>query len=284
MREELLENDFVQLRVLPDCGGKLLSLVEKRQGYDWLWKNPQLAVREPRYGESFVEQLDSGGWDEICPSVDPCVLPTGVSIPDHGDAVHLPWEVLSRSINELSMRVQGRSLPFCLKRSLCLCGRELRCEYTLCNVGQQAFPWLWCAHPLLAFGPEVDLEVACEFDVGYAMGAAEPFFGKRVTWPDLPPRDTAWAAKLFSEREAVGEVTARNLSGATLRFAWQPSEIPYLGLWVNNGAWSGAGTAPYYNLGVEPGMLPLDDLSKAADAPILEAGVEFSWGLSVVVN
>ena len=41
------------------------------------------------------------------------------------------------------------------------------------------------------------------------------------------------------------------------------AHIPYIGLWLNYGAWSGVYTERYYNVGVELTTSPHDDLSDA---------------------
>ena len=67
MQPIALESPFIRLVVRPDLGGRMTSLVDRRSGQEWLWENPYLAPRPVVYGESYTEQLDGGGWDEILP-------------------------------------------------------------------------------------------------------------------------------------------------------------------------------------------------------------------------
>ena len=53
-------------------------------------------------------------------------------------------------------------------------------------------------------------------------------------------------------------------SGRELRFEFDPTEVPFVGLWLNYGGWSGAGTAPYFNLGLEPCTGMPEDLATAS--------------------
>ena len=73
-------------------------------------------------------------------------------------------------------------------------------------------------------------------------------------------------------------------NGASLGLSWNPSEIPYLGLWVNNGGWSGCGSEPYFNLGIEPATLPIDNLTNAENPPVLQPGETRCWSLEVTLN
>ncbi len=182
------------------------------------------------------------------------------------------------------MEVEGRSLPFLFRRRLVMTGRRIQFHYSVKNHGAFAFPWLWCAHPLVPLDADLSLEAEADFQVLYASGAAEGLQGRRVSWSELPPRTARWAAKLFSEKGAVSQVCIRRGDGASLGLSWNPSEIPYLGLWVNNGGWSGCGSEPYFNLGIEPATLPIDNLTAAENPPVLQPGVTRCWSLEAHLN
>jgi hypothetical protein len=131
---------------------------------------------------------------------------------------------------------------------------------------------------------DLSLEAGVDFQVLYASGAAAGLQGRRVSWNELPPRAECWAAKLFSEKGAVSQVRIRRGNGTSLGLAWNPSEIPYLGLWVNNGGWSGCGSEQYFNLGIEPATLPIDNLAAAENPPVLQPGEMRRWSLEVTLN
>ena len=280
-------NEALSLEILPTIGGKIANLFDKVNGQEWLWTNPWLPLRDPDYGESYVAALDFGGWDEIFPSVDPCRIstPDGVAmVPDHGDLVQMPWRVVSSGAEHVEMEVEGRSLPFLFRRRLVLNERGVHFQYSVENRGDFAFPWLWCAHPLVPLDADLSLEAGADFQVLYASGAAEGLQGRKVSWGELPSRSERWAAKLFSVKAAVERVLVRKGNGASLSLEWNSSDIPYLGLWVNNGGWSGCGSEPYFNLGIEPATLPIDNLSAAENPPLLQPRETRHWNLDVVLN
>lgn len=282
-----LSNEFLSLEILPSVGGKIASLFEKSSAQEWLWSNQWLPLRDPAYGESYVGALDFGGWDEIFPSVDACRIttPNGEAlVPDHGDLVQMPWRVLSSSAEHLEMEVEGRSLPFLFRRRLELNGTRIQFYYRVENRADFAFPWLWCAHPLVPLDSDLALEAGAAFRVLYASGAAGHLQGCEASWNELPPRSERWAAKLFSEKGALSQVRVRKGNGASLDLSWNAVDIPYLGLWVNNGGWSGCGSEPYFNLGIEPATLPIDDLTAAENPPLLQPGETRRWSLVVNLN
>ncbi len=271
-----LKSAALELAFEPEQGGKWRSLRDRRTGREWLWNNPHLPVSPIVYGDSFIEKHDTGGWDEIFPSVSPCG-----DIPDHGDLVQLPWQVDTHTETRLTMSLEGRCYPFRFERTITLSDTEIRCNYQLQNTGDRAFPWLWCAHPLLAFSPELTLELDGTFYVEFAMGAARELEGRKIQVSELPGHENPWAAKLFSLRATVDEVTARHSDGSGLCFAWDPRQVPYLGLWINNGGWSGCASEPYFNIGIEPSTLPLDNLNEAKAPSVLNPGDSDAWALEV---
>ncbi len=54
-------------------------------------------------------------------------------------------------------------------------------------------------------------------------------------------------------------------SGERLTIRYDPNELPWLGLWINNGGWSGCNSAPYQNLGLEPSTAAFNCVSEAID-------------------
>ncbi len=282
----VLENNHMRVAFLPAHGGKISSLFDKKHAHEWLWCNPQLSLRPPQYGESYVKGLDFGGWDEIFPSVDPCRIAMDESemdIPDHGDLVQLPWSIRQEG-HSVEMSVRGRCCNFQFTRRVELEGPELRFSYRVENLNGVTFPWLWCAHPLVSFNKGLTVETDAQFLVVYASGAAETLNKKWIIWNDLPPRTEPWAAKLFSEKGKTSGIRLRHDSGAALAFAWDAQEIPYLGLWANHGNWSGCGCAPYFNLGVEPAFLPVDNLREAVEPRHLHPYASCKWSLCLRVN
>jgi hypothetical protein len=277
----------IEVAVAPALGGRIVRLRDRTAAAEWLWANPHLEPCVPSFGQSYIETLDAGGWDEILPTVEPCriMTPAGErALPDHGDLVRLPCRVVFAGPDELETETTGRSLPFVFRRRIRVSGRRVQVAYLLRNEGRYAFPWMWCSHPLIPFDPTVTVDSDAVFRVVFASGTAAPLLGTSVAWNDLPSRSERWAAKLFSPRGVVSRVVVRRTSGPSLECAWNPVAIPFLGLWVNNGGWSGSGSPPYHNLGIEPATLPTDNLAAAADAPLLAPGESRRWSLDVTLH
>lgn len=260
-----LQNAIVRMEIDPALGGKITSLRDLTSQREWLWTNPYLPQQTPVYGSSFVETLDTGGWDEIFPSVAPCSI-DGLNIPDHGDLVFLPWEVTSLSDNHVVMSVRTQFANIHFTREIILDGSSLLVNYQLTNESDITIPWLWCAHPLIATEPGT--QIILPHGTPMVVDGGPEFLWPQP--PNIPPLDVLpdgsqpFAVKIFTAAHSVNEVTLSSADqSSSLHLTWDTNDNPYLGMWINCKGWSGCGSLPYFNLGLEPTTSPHDSLVDA---------------------
>lgn len=307
-----LQNEAVSLALVPAAGGKIIELRDRRSGRDWMWQNPHMPVRRARRDADFESEQDSGGWDEILLSVRPGTINGGarnpIRIPDHGDLIACEWSVDELAVDsggvaicEMSAKGRAANYRFVRRISVPAEGSLIRFRYALFNDGEESIPAYWCAHPLL----RVESTTAIAMDNGLRMRVDDPATRSQCDaddvqqWPELQFRDgstrdlsrcfaddgsdTRFASKVFVRSASTGE--ARIVAGKqSLLFRYDPEELPWLGLWINNRAWSGCGSEPYLNLGVEPAMCPYDCINEAISNDAvhwLAAGQERRWSLAV---
>ena len=94
--------------------------------------------------------------------------------------------------------------------------------------------------------------------------------------------------KLFAHNVSPASVEVVERSQAEfIRLSFDPIEVPHVGLWLNYGSWSGAGTKPYFNVGIEPTTSLHDDLSVIVarkTAMQLPGGQSRRWQLTAMVG
>ncbi|MBA3534566.1 MAG: hypothetical protein H0T73_21825 [Ardenticatenales bacterium] len=274
------------LVVVPERGGKLVSLVHKQESMEWLWLNPYLPWRTPSLGDSYVQRHDLGGWDECFPTVAPTVV-NGVRWPDHGDLWWRPWQAEIRG-DTLWMGVEGAGYRF--ERLLQGTRTGMQLSYSVTNLTSESFPYLWCAHPLFHMGPAMLIEVAGRPDLRLGNDSALGAMGEVHRWPTIKGRTlqqagkpSGLAAKLFLAVETGEVLLSRPDHPFALALQWPIEKLPFLGLWLNEEGWSGAGTPNYCNLGIEPSNGAPDDLAIAYRdwkcAGMLAPGGSDSWWL-----
>lgn len=279
-----------QMVIVPERGGKLVSLRHLPTGTEWLWLNPHLGWRPADPTESYVQHHDLGGWDECFPTIAPTTV-AGVTWPDHGDVWWRRWESALEN-DGLWMGTEGVGYRF--ERTIRPMPEGFRLDYAVSNLGKVPLPYLWCAHPLLCTQPPLELELAGRPRIYLGNRSALGEEGERHRWPTIAERTlqtvgkpSGLAAKLFVEVE-TGEATLCHPGGATLSFRWPVEVLPILGLWLNEEGWSGAGSAPYCNLGVEPATGAPDDLAVALNewgsARLLPPGARHEWWVELGIG
>jgi galactose mutarotase-like enzyme len=133
-----------EMEIRPERGGRITSL--RLDGEELL--DQGIGVDQPS-AKGFVEG-GAFGWDEMVPNLEPTE-----TLPDHGEAWRLPWEVLEDG----AMRCRGRLVPWELERRIEL-RDEVVARYTYRNIGDAAHPAYWCAHPLFKYAPVMDVDLA----------------------------------------------------------------------------------------------------------------------------
>lgn len=300
----LIGNEFLQITLLPEVGGKIASIRSVVSGEEFLL--PSLREYGVVSAGAQFSEGDCGGFDECLPSVAAC---DGVgdegAVPDHGDLWRVAWEVDSADDEMVEMHVDARSRPLRLTRVARLQGASLRLEYTLKNLSDVAASWLWSAHPLLKVdaGDRIVLPKGIDaVEVEYAAGSLLKR-GEVASWPvaqssagetlDLSvvgERDGIRAHKLFARMARTDEsgyggvYRTKARQGIVVRF--DPAVLPYLGMWICLGAWPDEGAQKQYTVALEPTTSPVDSLEVAMagnDARSLGGGESCRWWMEIEV-
>jgi len=228
--------------VRPDRGGRITSV--RLRGEEIL--DQGIGVDQPT-AEGFVDG-GAWGWDEMVPTVD-----ATASLPDHGEAWRVPWNVVSSDEAACVMSAEGRALPWRLERRIEL-GEAVRVSYVLSNAGATEIPGYWCAHPLFRY------EAGMEIDAGVRlMGLAE---GK--------------SGKFFLPRGQIDRARLRWRDGPAIEIAWDREATPYCGIWICNGDLGG-----YRQVAIEPATGGGDRPDSDEPPPMLARGEAIRWWLEL---
>lgn len=313
----LLTNGHLEICLVPELGGKLTSIRHLLTGREWLWRNPHLPLRPVTYDGSFVANFDTGGLDECFPAVSGGPFPTppweGVTIPDHGECWCQPWDIkiVKSSADNVVIWTgcHGVRFPYQFERTLTLstASPHIQLDYQVSNLTAFDMPFIWSIHPILQIekGMQIYLprsvnSVQIDTDLHGFLGEAHDW----ISWPEavgahnqsvplfeVPAPEFGQAYKLyaplFGESGPVETTLADPTGDHQLTFRFDSQEITHIGIWMNYGGWSGSGSAPYFNLGLEPCIGGTDDLSQASErgeAAILPAKKSRRWSLEIWVR
>ncbi len=303
-----VDTGVLSLALIPELGGKISTLRDRRTGREWLWRNPRLPYQRLDYSRSYVLEADTGGWDECFPSVAPCHYPMapwlGVPIQDHGELwSQTPVVVVEETASgaQLHATWQGRRLPYTFERTIHLQAGSacLRCEYLVTNKAAAPLSFIWSMHPLLAIEPGMQLLfppdtcfnrwasipndlITQDSDLRYPLTLQ--LERRAIDLKVLPGRTAGIALKLWSNplREGWARVQAAD---GTLQIRWDTAKLPQVAFWMNLGGGAPDGGEPYYNLGLEPCIGAQDSLADAVTKQKVYATVPangtYDWALEL---
>ncbi len=249
----MLNNEEVELVVVPELGAKIISLKNLRTGREWLWYpkgNLKLFRNHP--GDEFsISPLV--GIDECLPTILPCSW-RGRELPDHGEVWNLPWRVDAEAWENgiLKTDIRLKISPFALERTIELQGNEVHISYTLNNLSVAEENFVWAIHPLLRLEAGDRLELP---DSTRKLLNGEAWID--AVSSTIPAKN---CAKAFARpiREAWAAIK-NEAQGDRLEFAWDAVENNTLGLWLTRGGWHG-----HHHFAIEPTNAGDDSLTVAA--------------------
>lgn len=301
-----LENQHLKVSLLPEFGGKICSLIHKRSGTELL-KQPLVPVEQidpPFYGEDFSSS-HAFGFDECFPNIAPGRYETDekfIQLPDHGEVWCGEASVIQKN-GELILSHSGRSIHYMFVKKVKLKGNRLIINYSIENLEQAAFSYIWSAHPLLEVSQGDELLVPPsmeEVTVNWTSDENLWNLGDRLSWPEIDtgnprkdfrivqPKSDRFAAKLFGKMDTADRVGIyRKEADLSLLFHYNPETVPYLGLWLCYGGWPKNNSTGDYTVALEPSRGGADDLAYAIKQGLsfhIEPSEIQNWQLEVSIK
>lgn len=290
-----LESRSLAVRLSPSSGGRITSLVDRDTGDDWIYSAARTAELGP---DSLYVSGPRGGFDECLPSVSACRHPhpdwQHTVVRDHGDLWTIEWDVVQYSGCQVTLRAAAPDHPLVLTRSLELHATQhvLTLTYELANRSSHEYPFIYSAHPLLAFTGDAHLQLPRGARVVSAFGRTL-IPGSRSRWPYAPAPDGSTRNLAVISRLGTSEnykVFVRSSGTCALTMAGRSKRLvlhhdtqalPWIGICVNRGAWPTPADGEHW-IALEPTTSPTDDLREAVrsgEARTLRPGERSQWKL-----
>ena len=284
-----LTNRAISISIVPEFGGRLVSMRDRLSGREWLdgWAP---ASKRRLWHPSDPADYDTSpgaGLDECLPTVLPCTV-NRKALPDHGELWNQQPDFDSdlATTGVFACRWNVKSLPLAFERRISLHKSEIRFDYRIENLSEQTHtPFLWAWHPLFSWkrGDQIRFPASVR-------SCLTPS-GESLPWPiaqagcDLSrakfSKQSTPAAKVFIGPASKGGAAIHSSNGARLSLSWPTALIPYAGIWITRGFWQGL-----HHWAIEPTNAPVDRLADVANAssssPTMLAPSESrNWRLTV---
>lgn len=286
-RKTTLENEEVKVVILPEVGGKIIEIYNKRTDTQFLLgpQNSEKTYVKPHYGARY-QNYDVSGFDECFPTIaeseySPLLNPhikSEMIFPDHGELWSKPWNSLADTKTVL-LNVRGEQFDYEFTKHITLADNTVRINYKLENFSDIPFLYLWSAHPLLTVYPNSQIILPGdveEVSLYYSSDAALGSYGDKLNWPSLngskgvdnysivPDKKRDLAIKLFTDKLAssYGGIYHPDKDESIL-FTSNAESTPYIGLWLCYGGWPEESEEKHYTVAIEPTTSPTDSLKDA---------------------
>lgn len=295
----VVDNGALRVTVLPSRGGKVVSVLDKRDGGERLWQKPdQQDYPKPPTGAKYGD-FNSSGIDECLPTIAPCDW-RGRKLTDHGEV----WTEETKAVlfaNGVRTVLKLPISPLRFERELELNGNVMSFYYKLTNTSNEPWEYQWAFHGLVAveegdrivLPPHVKELFAEKSRAVVPPKADEPW--ARLTWPigqtgfnyvqlQTGKPGVKSSLKAYTPELNEGWCALHNpRTGKLWALSFDPRDTSYVGIWINNGEWGG-----YTHVALEPCNGGPDRLDVAVKDwrwfSRLQPGESKKWRLNVVVR
>lgn len=262
----VLENKTYRVEILPDPGGKMVSLIDRKNDYEFFVQKEWSEYRKGAFAGSYVE-AECSGFDDMFPTIDECQYENepwkGTVLADHGEVWSLPWQILAENEQSLKLSVHGIRFPYILEKQIALTDTGVRLDYVLSNPTPFDFDYLWGGHMMINVEEGMKVVLPDDFKTAvsvFSNGVSK--FGDTHVWPHLRGKNgesyrgdivrnksaQGFEKYYFTDKVKEGNCLLEYPDGKKrLRISWSVDTVPYLGILMNENAWDGL-----YNIFVEP--------------------------------
>jgi len=257
-----LENEYLAVEVLPELGGKIYRLIDKRGDRDVLWHSDRVRPHRAPLHADFDDHW-SGGWDEIFPTGERSHNRAGEALPHMGElwTACADWQVLEDTPRrgEISLSTKTPITPARWERRISLEAGScaLRLAYRVANIGFEPFDFNWGLHPAHALSAQQRFDVPVRRGlVADSGGGLLGESGDMYDWPllkgvdvrqALAPQARCFALHYLTELQDGWVATTDCTSQRGFGLVFDRELFPVVWMWLVNGGWRG-----YHHAILEP--------------------------------
>lgn len=289
-QELVLRSSVLEVTLLPEIGGKIRQIVDRRTG-DALLVPSSKPYRQIPVGDLWTD-FDTSGMDDCFPNIEPGVypFPDGKSqrLFQMGEWVYGGWEVERANSKVVVLGRGGISFNYHARKTYRMIDSDtLEIRYAVENLSDRPFRYLWSAHPLFAVRGQFRLRLPS----GQKFFRVFPGKGEVYQWPTYVSTNLSseWlprgkTLKIFLRGLSKGECHL-DLAERSICVTFDLATTPILGLWFNNFGFPGSEN-PFQCIAIEPCTSPSDLLGEleASAYPVVEQGHTNQWWFRIKVE
>jgi hypothetical protein len=289
-QELVLRSAHLEITYLPEIGGKVRQIVDRRTG-EPLLVSPTKTYQQIPSGCQWTD-YDTSGMDDCFPNIEPGLYPfpglRGKQLFQMGEWVYGAWDVSQADDETVVLERKGIRFDYLARKTCRLSdSNTLEIQYAVQNLMDIPFRYLWSAHPLFAVRDEFELQLPNkELDFKVFPGP-----GKYRPWPAYDSTDLSnqWiprgrTLKTFLSGLKDGQCRLQ-LPNRTISVTFDLKTTPVLGVWFNNFGFPKSGI-PFRCIAVEPCTSRSDSLEQLETNayPVLEPRQTNRWWVRIRIE
>jgi hypothetical protein len=282
----IIENECIRCEIVPESGGKIISVFNKTLNREFLWSNQHLELKKHNAGDAYDPNF-WGGIDELLPNDIPENI-DGTDFPDHGEL----WTTALQYVNtETGLKLFGllpmSGLYYEKSISLETGHPKINLQYSITNRSTIKRHFMWKLHAALFIsgGDRVvsGARKAHVADLQYSRFKSQSIF----EWPDIENTDASVIPAVNGEMDFFylydidkGEMQLRyNTDKSVFAIEYDIAVFPYQWLFSSYGGFDGHYTAVLEPCSTMP--ISVNDAIKSGQCSVLEPGekIETSVGI-----
>ncbi len=299
-----LSNPFLSLTVIPSLGGKIVSLYNKRSGFDFAFKNSHIDNHICEYDSDYAESSASG-IDECFPTIALSQYEEqpwkGIKIPDHGEVWCQEVDTELKD-NTIIQKIHGVRFPYCFNRTINLEENRVILNYRVENLSSFDLNYIWSIHPHFDLYENTKISIKGNPDVyvDFTKNNSFKLKTKKYKWPVLKTEDgkeidfslitdieNGDAEKLYLQNMIDGEIVLEYLDqNESITFRFDENILKYCGIWIDKNGWP-FDTDPYKVLAIEPCSCisdRLEDSIQRGSFETVKAKNYDEWKLELIIS
>jgi hypothetical protein len=283
----LIENELIKAVFLPRLGSKMISLMNKKTGTEFLLENQgEDKMYKQAYHGADYSRFDASGFDECFPTIEASELiiesrsagTKKINFPDHGELWSMEWSYEIRG-STIVLSAEGINAKYVIKKNIVLKRNRLIINYNLVNKSGFPLHYIWAAHPLLSVdeGDRIILpEGIDKLFINWASDNKIGTYGQYIQWSDLnggkhgksylkiKSKDAGIALKGFTDSLQNGIACLfRKRKNESIHISFDSGKLPYLGVWLCYGGWPVGSEKKHFTVALEPTTGRPDSLSES---------------------
>lgn len=281
-----IESDHLRVDIAPCVGGRMVSLVEKATGHEFLWRNPSLTLRALPPGTEYDPNF-FGGIDELLPNDIPERI-NGVDCPDHGElwTTALTCEHVGKKLT-LSGTLPFTGFVYEKELTLRADSPHLDIRYWITNSAGRRQQFMWKLHAALAVQPGDVID--CPARHGHVADPAWSRFSTREAfdWPNvegrvaniIPEPENTCDFFYLSGLESGRMAWRRPHAGLEFAYEFDTAVFPYAWLFASYGGFGG-----HYTAILEPCTsmpISVNEAARQNQCAILEPGQSLETSVTI---